>query len=429
MMKTNKPVRVALGMSGGVDSAAAAVLLQRQGYEVCGITLLLCPDSSPEDQNVRDAGAICEKLGMEHRVVDLRQRFAETVIADFVNEYSRGRTPNPCIVCNREIKFGAMFEEAVADGFDAIATGHYARIVTDSNGRARIAKDPSPKDQSYVLWQLRQSQLGRIILPVSGCTKDELRQIVKDAGLPIFSKPDSQDICFIPDGNYISFLERYAGVKPVPGDFIDRSGNVIGRHKGAVCYTIGQRKGLGGGFAEPMYVVRLDTERNEITLGGEGSQYSDRVICEQVNLHTDVCVSEFRAQIKHRYASRPAEGTVRLLPAEGESEGIALSAGFITQSAPTADAGDSIVGDGCDKNTAAGMIGGINTNSSPTSGETTAAAPTASVCAANTLRAEIIFDQPQRALTPGQSAVFYDGDLLLGGGVISACDAASAVKK
>lgn len=354
---TNPVRRVALGMSGGVDSSAAAVLLKRQGYDVCGFTLLLCPDSSPDDQNVRDAKAVCDLIGMEHQVIDLRQRFAETVISDFIREYSRGRTPNPCIVCNREIKFGAMLEEALAQGFDAVATGHYARIVTDSHDRPRIAKDPSPKDQSYVLWQLTPEQLSHVILPVSGYRKDELRQIVRDAGLPIYSKPDSQDICFIPDGDYVSFLERYAGIIPTPGSFVDRSGKVIGQHKGTVCYTIGQRKGLGGGFAEPMYVVKLDTERNEITLGGEGSQYASRIICEQVNLQVDIDTIQFTASTKHRYAARPSQASITLMPPD--------------------------------------------------------------VAKSHPLLAEVIFDQPQRALTPGQSAVFYDGDLLIGGGIIS----------
>lgn len=349
--------RVALGMSGGVDSSAAAILLKRQGYKVCGFTLLLCPDSSESDRNVADARAVCDALGIEHRIIDLRQQFSQTVIANFVSEYAHGRTPNPCVVCNREIKFGAMLDAALELGFDAVATGHYARIVTDAHGRVRIAKDPSPKDQSYVLWSLTPQQLKHIILPVSGYTKDELRQMVRDAGLPIFDKPDSQDICFIPDGDYVNFLERHAGIIPSPGNFIDRSGSVIGRHKGTICYTVGQRKGLGGGFAQPMYVVKLDTERNEITLGGEGSQYASRALCEQVNLQINIDAEHFTADVKHRYSARPAAADISL----------------------------SVLMDD----------------------------PVSDLCA------EVTFTQPQRALTPGQSAVFYDGDLLIGGGIIS----------
>jgi len=347
---SDKITRVALGMSGGVDSSAAALILKEQGYDVCAITLLLCPDASPYDQNVTDAKTVCDTLNIEHHVIDLRNAFAETVISDFVSEYSRGRTPNPCIVCNRTIKFGAMLRCAQELGCDKVATGHYARIITDANGHPRIAKDISPKDQSYVLWSLTQSQLEHIILPISGYSKDQLREMVRLAGLPIFSKPDSQDICFIPDGDYVGFLGQYANLTPVPGNFVDRSGNVIGKHKGTICYTVGQRKGLGGGFAEPMYVVRLDPEHNEITLGGEGSQYSSHALLEQVNFQTDINCRQFSVTAKHRYSAPPAEAVITIISA--------------TES-------------------------------------------------------EIQFTSPQRALTPGQSAVFYDGDMLVGGGIIS----------
>lgn len=345
--------RVAVGMSGGVDSSAAALLLKRAGYDVVGITLLLCPESSEEDASVKDAAAVCAALGIDHHVIDLRRRFSETVMENFVGEYAAGRTPNPCIICNREIKFGAMLDAALELGCDAVATGHYARIVTH-DGHRRIARDDSPKDQSYVLWSLTPRQLEHIVLPVSGYTKDDLRALVREAGLPVYAKPDSQDICFIPDGDYASFLARWSKVVPTPGDFVDRSGKVIGRHKGLVHYTVGQRKGLGGGFPEPMYVVKLDVESNRIVLGGEGSQYASRMICENVNLHGGIETKQFIAQVKHRYSARPASATVKLLPQSDEK-----------------------------------------------------------------LSAEVVFEQPQRALTPGQSAVFYDNKLLLGGGIIT----------
>ncbi len=353
MTKTHK--RVALGMSGGVDSSAAALLLQRQGYDVVGVTLLLCPDSSPDDQSVRDAAAVCGALSIPHHVVDLRDRFAETVIADFVSEYAAGRTPNPCIVCNRQIKFGAMLDYALSIGCDAVATGHFARLVRDAAGYARIVRDPSPKDQSYVLWSLTPRQLEHLVLPVSGYTKEELRALVQEAGLPVYAKPDSQDICFVPDGDYVSFLRRWAGLTPTPGDFIDRTGRVVGRHRGTIHYTVGQRKGLGGGFPAPMYVVKLDPERNVITLGGEGSQYASRMLCEQVNIHGSINTRQLMAYVKHRYSAQPASATITI----------------------TGEAADG------------------------------------SACA------EVVFDVPQRALTPGQSAVFYNGDMLLGGGIIS----------
>ncbi len=343
--------RVMLGMSGGVDSCAAALLLLRQGFEVCGTTMLLCPDSSPEDSAVKDAAAVCSALGIEHRVVDMREQFAQKVIADFVSEYQRGRTPNPCVVCNREIKFGAMLDYALESGFDCVATGHYAQIFTDSGGSSRVRRDSTPKDQSYVLWRLTGEQLAHVVLPINGYRKDDLRQMVKEAGLPIHSKPDSQDICFIPDGDYVAFLGRYAGVVPHKGNFVDREGRVIGRHRGTVCYTVGQRKGLGGGFNQPMYVVHLNPEKNEITLGGEGSQYSARMTCTQVNLHCDAEELNKSVEVKARYSARPAEAQI-IYHAKDNS-------------------------------------------------------------------AQVIFAEPQRALTPGQSAVFYNGDILLGGGIIS----------
>ena len=342
--------RVMLGMSGGVDSCAAALLLKEQGCEVCGVTMLLCPDSSESDESVADARAVCRALDIEHRTLDLRGRFADTVIADFVAEYGRARTPNPCVTCNREIKFGAMLDYALECGFDRVATGHYARIVTDSLGRSRVRKDTTPKDQSYVLWRLDADRLSRIVLPVNGYAKDDLRAMVRAAGLPVHSKPDSQDICFIPDGDYVAFLERYAGTAPREGNFVDADGRVIGRHGGVVRYTVGQRKGLGGCFGEPMYVTRLNAEKNEITLGREGSQYARRMICGQINLHGGAEETANGVQVKARYSARPAQARITL----------DLSAGM----------------------------------------------------------AEVVFDEPQRALTPGQSAVFYDGDLLLGGGII-----------
>jgi len=355
------PKRIAVGMSGGVDSSAAALILRDQGYDIGGFTLLLCPDASPEDQNVADAKAVCDALGIEHHVIDLRERFRESVIDNFANEYASGRTPNPCIVCNRKIKFGAMLDAALSMGYDAVATGHYARITTDHHGQKRIAKDPTSKDQSYVLWSLTKYQIEHTILPISGRSKEELRELVRQAALPVYSKPDSQDICFIPDGDYVAFLEKHAGLIPQPGNFIDRSGKIIGTHKGTICYTVGQRKGLGGGFPEPMYVVKLDTERNEITLGGEGSQYADHMLLENVNLHTSIDLIPSILQIKHRYSARPAEAEISFFYSDRAEES----------------------------------------------------------CPGKNLCAEVKFTQPQRALTPGQSAVFYDGELLTGGGIIS----------
>ncbi|MBQ4312709.1 MAG: tRNA 2-thiouridine(34) synthase MnmA [Clostridia bacterium] len=340
--------KVMIGMSGGVDSSAAALVLQRQGYDLCGVTLLLTPDASEDSREVADAKAVCASLGIEHICCDLREQFSRDVMRHFCGQYSIGKTPNPCIECNRCIKFGAMLDIADEHGCDFIATGHYARVERVGE-RYELHKSHSSKDQSYVLWTLTQSRLSRLLLPLCDMEKEELRAMVREAGLPVYQKPDSQDICFIPDGDYARFLREYAAIDPPEGDFLDRDGRVIGKHKGITNYTIGQRKGLGGGFSQPMYVVELRPERNEIVLGGEGSQYSSEMTCDSVNLISPPESDVFRAQVKVRYSARPAQTEVRLLGAN---------------------------------------------------------------------RAEVVFDTPQRAVTPGQSAVFYDGDRVIGGAVI-----------
>lgn len=338
-----------LGMSGGVDSSAAALILIGEGYEVCGATMLLTPDSRPDLPDCIDAANVCKKLGIEHRIIDLRERFRNTVIADFADEYRCGRTPNPCIVCNREIKFGAMYDIAMENGFDYIATGHYARIEQNSGGQYIIRKSDSNKDQSYVLWMLTQEKLSHIILPIGGREKDELRSIAAEAGLEISRKKDSQDICFVPDRNYKGFLDANFSDFGRPGYFIDTKGNRLGEHKGIENFTVGQRKGLGISLSRPMYVVRI--EKDNVVLGEEGSQYNRFILCRNVSLLSGEKGNiSLRAQVKHRY------------------------------SAKLSDAQISISGTKC----------------------------------------VIRFDEPQRALTPGQSAVFYDSDILLGGAIIEA---------
>lgn len=347
-MSINK--RILLGMSGGVDSSAAALLLQRDGWEVIGVTMLLCPDSSADSPDVRDAAAVCAKLGIEHHAIDLRDSFRRNVMDNFAAEYRRARTPNPCIECNRTIKFGEMLRIADEMGASHIATGHYAQVSYE-NDAYHLLRGDSAKDQSYVLWMLGQSQLARVIFPVAGRGKEELRALAREAGLPVHDKKDSQDICFIPDGDYVAFLEREYGCAPVPGDFVDESGNVLGQHKGVIRYTIGQRKGLGGGFPCPMYVRALDAENNRVILGGEGRQYFSRFECERVSTISGnpLPPEGLRAMVKARYAHCPASAVI--LPKPGEC-------------------------------------------------------------------AEIIFDEPQRAPTPGQSAVFCTEREVLGGGII-----------
>lgn len=338
-----------LGMSGGVDSSAAALLLKRQGYDVCGVTMLLSPQSSEESQDVADARYVCEHLGIEHRILNLRQQFYSCVIEEFAEQYKIGNTPNPCITCNRNIKFGAMLDYALENGYDYIATGHYAKIIkNEADGKYQIFRANKNKDQSYVLWMLTQRVLSHVLFPIGGYEKEELRELAQEAGLPTSGKKDSQDICFVPDGNYKKFLyDNFSGFSQ-PGNFVDSSGNVLGIHKGIENYTVGQRKGLGISLSQPMYVVAFDN--GNVILGPEGSQYSSKIQCSDVNIiDGNIKDGSFRAKVKPRYAAAAADAMII-----------------------------------------------INSN-----------------------EAVIIFDEPQRALTPGQSAVFYDEDRLIGGAIIN----------
>ena len=337
--------RLLLGMSGGVDSAAAAVLLLRAGYEVEGATLLLAPDGA---QDAADAARCAAVLGIPHRTVDLRGTFRREVMDAFAAEYRAGRTPNPCVLCNRAVKFGAMLRLALEAGFDGVATGHYARI-EEAGGRFLLRASPTEKDQSYMLYSLSQEQLGRAVLPLAELSKSEVRALAREAGLPAAQKPESQDICFVPDGDYAGFLSRFAGEPFTPGDFVDTEGNVLGRHGGLARYTVGQRKGLGA-FGRPMYVVSLDAAHNRVVVGPEGSQYRGTCTVSGVNwIPWDAPPGPLRCRAKIRYRAPAAPCTVT----------------------PLADG-----------------------------------------------RARVEFEEPQRSVTPGQSAVFYDGSLVLGGGVI-----------
>ncbi len=336
--------RVLLGMSGGVDSAAAAAFLRRQGYEVEGATLLLEGNAD----GAGDAARAAAVLGIPHRTVELRETFRREVMDVFAAEYRAGRTPNPCVLCNRAVKFGAMLRYALDNGFDAVATGHYARI-REENGRFLLEAVPSKKDQSYMLYALSQEQLAHIVFPIGSLEKEQVREVAREAGLPVASKPDSQDICFVPDGDYAAFLARYANEPFTPGDFVDAAGNVLGRHQGLARYTVGQRKGLGS-FGKPMYVTALDAARNRVVLGEEGSQYRAELTVSGVNwIPFDAPAGPIRCRAKIRYHAPAAPCEVTPLP------------------------------------------GG---------------------------RAAVRFDEPQRSVTPGQSAVFYDGALVLGGGLI-----------
>ena len=350
---------VCVAMSGGVDSAGAALLLRQAGYAVSGVTLRLhaCKDrpglcgSSEDIDAAREAAAA---MGIPHTVLDLQELFAREVMDRFVSEYVRGRTPNPCIDCNRTIKFGALLDWALDHGADFLATGHYARIGYDeAAGRHLLLRGRDPrKDQSYVLYQLTQRQLGHLLLPVGTYEKPELRRLAEEAGLSNAGKADSQDICFIPDGDYPAFLRRYGGVEPVPGDFVDLTGRVLGRHRGLECYTTGQRKGLGVSAVEPVYVVRKELDTRCIVLGPDSALCTRELIAEAVNLiSVPQLTGPMAVTAKTRYSQREAAATVEPLP------------------------------DG---------------------------------------RIRVVFEEPQRAVTAGQAVVLYDGEKVVGGGTI--CD-------
>lgn len=349
--------KIMIGMSGGVDSSVAALMLQKAGCEVVGVTMILKPDDilSPEEKllaqkEVEDAAAVCRKLGIPHYAPDFTEEFRRAVIDDFASEYVAGRTPNPCIRCNQNLKFGKMLDFALEMGCDRIATGHYSRIERRPDGRYLLKKANSRKDQSYFLYGFTQHQLRHTLLPLEHLEKDEARAIAAEYGLPVAHKPDSQEICFIRNNDYMSFLKAYRDTLPGHGDFVDLQGNVIGRHRGICGYTIGQRKGLGVTFGEPRYVTAIDGRSNTVTLGPEGSQYRRELVAGSLNfIPFDELTGEMRVTAKVRYQAKPAEALITPL-----SDG----------------------------------------------------------------RARVIFTEAQRSVTPGQAVVFYDGDTVLGGGTI-----------
>ncbi len=301
-------MKIAIAMSGGVDSSVAAALLKEAGHEVGGVTMQIT-DSSRAG---KDAAEIAGRLGIPHRVIDLRDIFAEKIIAYFCGEYGRGRTPNPCIPCNKYIKFGALWEEAATTGAEMLATGHYARIEQDSRGRYLLKKGrDTNKDQSYFLCQLTQGQLGRTMFPVGNLTKDEVRKIAAELGLPTASRPESQEICFIPDNDHARFLEKYAPQADRPGAILDGAGRTLGRHRGIGSYTIGQRRGLGIAAAAPLYVTDIEPDRNAIIVGTKEQTYGTELIAGGLNwisIDTPEHPIQVKAKIRHRHAE--AEATV-----------------------------------------------------------------------------------------------------------------------
>lgn len=307
-----------IAMSGGVDSSVAALLTIGQGFASVGATMRLVDSGAEHDVN--DAASVCERLGIEHYVFDMREEFDREVMRRFAESYLGGETPNPCIVCNKRIKFGALLDRARALGCGHIVTGHYASVRYERGSGRRLllkAADRS-KDQTYFLYMLNQEQLASVMFPLGGLTKPEVRELAETNGFVTSRKHDSQDICFVPDGDYVRFLERYLAREFSGGDFVDLDGNVIGRHKGAVRYTVGQRKGLGMGFNKPMYVCRKDMRSNTVALGDNTDLYSKRVIARDVVMTALPRIDRpIRVTAKIRYSQREEWAT---LEQTGENE-------------------------------------------------------------------------------------------------------------
>lgn len=340
-------------MSGGVDSSAAALLAVRAGDRVTGVTLRLHDyGGCGSEQDAADAQAVCAALGAGHRIWDARDLFLKEVVDPFTQSYLAGHTPNPCIRCNARLKFGFLLDKALEEGAEWVITGHYARVQYDeARGRWLLKKGLSEqKDQSYVLYTLTQHQLAHLRLPLGEMDKDSVRALAREAGFANCGKPDSQDICFVPDGAYARFIWEHTGHTPEPGDFIDIDGCILGQHAGIECYTIGQRKGVGLSGAHPYYVVAKNADRNTVMLGEDEDLWREDLTAGELNwIAFDALTAPLRCAARTRY--HQAETPCTVTPGE---EG----------------------------------------------------------------QAEVRFDAPVRAITPGQAVVFYDGDVVLGGGTI-----------
>lgn len=316
---------VVVGMSGGVDSSVAAYLLQEQGYRVIGVTMRTWQDEKPERLEadggccglsaVEDARRVAQVLDIPYYVMDFKQEFQTQVIDYFIREYQEGRTPNPCIACNRYVKWEALLQRSIAIGADYIATGHYARIRKLDSGRFAIEYSvTAKKDQTYALYNLTQEQLARTLMPVGEYEKDDIRKIAEKAGLPVSGKPDSMEICFVPDGDYASYIERTTGVPACPGNFVDIQGNVIGRHRGIIHYTVGQRKGLGLALGYPAFVVKIKADSNEVVIGSLEDNLSHKVYMNRINTMAEPELSESKTYLgKIRYNHAGSSCTVHRL--------------------------------------------------------------------------------------------------------------------
>ena len=355
-------MKVVVGMSGGVDSSVAAYLLKQQGYEVIGVTMQIWQkeDNQTVEENggccglsaVEDARRVAQMLDIPYYVMNFREEFDQKVIRYFMREYLNGRTPNPCIACNRYVKWESLLQRSMQIGADYIATGHYARIEQLQNGRYAIRNSvTAAKDQTYALYNLTQEQLMRTKMPVGAYEKSQVRAIAEELGLYVAHKPDSMEICFVPDQDYARFIEENSGKKIPEGNFVTTDGKIVGHHRGITHYTVGQRKGLNLSMGKPVFVLEIRPETNEVVIGDGTEVYADRLICSDLNfMSVPDFPDNFPVVAKIRYNHRGTKAHVRRIGAD---------------------------------------------------------------------QAEVIFEEPVRAVTPGQAVVFYDGEYVAGGGTIS----------